>query len=762
LQSLELIKKLRHPFLLATHQYWLTGDRLFIVMELADGTLRDRLRECVKANLPGIPLEEMLSYLDQAARALDFLHSRDVLHRDIKPENILLLEGYVKVGDFGLARGVVEAQQSVTGAGTPRYMAPEVWRGQACQQSDQYSLALTYLDLLGIWPFGGQNMADVLMAHLYSEPNLTTLPRAEQPVLLRALAKDPAGRYPSCRAFADALHAALGKAAWRPPEVPPSPTPVIAAPPAVPEVGKRPAPAAPPPSSGGGDFRTLIPGRLAPAPPPVAVPEPAARLVPPTPEPTSRVAGSVVAPAQLPEPEPVPLPPAGSDSATASGSGDASNSEVWAQLPVAPVADEPGELITDEPTPTVVRDSDGATQPKISTATVSPPRVERAPPTRGNRLLTPTLVLLLLLTIGGLVWSLLGRHFQPDTGKGETAPFTLVLEKLDGLTMKAGEARSIPIGVQRNNYAGPIQVSFPNLTHGIVIPAVTIPEKEVMATLEVSVLPDAKEEPTTINVAAQAEGQPSSEYRQQMTVSGRAYALPDGWRLVADAKIVGPIQGQCYYDRIDVVRGTIPVRFILIPAGVNDDPLSPLPSYYIMEDKVWVALFKQFDVPPRKLTNNKWKEWAKDKEQPVLGIVLADAHACAVWLGGKLPLPRQWDKAAGKWLPQRPDGPVDSTVAKQPDAIAVNRDSPMARGKATLDSSVFGVRDMAGNGLEWTSSKTLDEGSRIADPAIFIRDVLLRGASWDDPKPFTFGAFPKSEGARTASDHITFRVVIEL
>jgi serine/threonine protein kinase len=776
LQSLELIKKLRHPFLLATHQYWLTGDRLFIVMELADGTLRDRLRECVKANLPGIPQEEMLTYLDQAARALDFLHSRDVLHRDIKPENILLLEGYVKVGDFGLARGVVEAQQSVTGAGTPRYMAPEVWRGQACQQSDQYSLALTYLDLLGIWPFGGQNMADVLMAHLYSEPNLGPLPRAEQPVLLRALAKDPAGRYPSCRAFADALHAALGQTSARPVAVPPPPAPVIPAAPVASEVGKRPSPAAPPPSSGGGDFKTLIPGRLAPAPPPVPVPEPAARLAPPTPEPTSRVAGGVVAPAELPEP--VPLPPAGSDSATASGSGDASNSEVWAQLPISPVADEPGDLIADEPTPTVARDSDGATQPKISTATVTPPRAERAPPSGRNRLLTPTLVLLLLLTICGLVWSLLGRKFQSDAGKGEAPPFTLVLEKLDGLTMKAGEARSIPISVQRNNYAGPIQVIFPNLPHGIVIPVVTIPEKEVMATLEVSVLPDAKQDAVVIDVAAQGEGQPPSEDKKQIMVSGTAYALPDGWRPAANAQLISD-QNRCYYDQIDVIRGDIPVRFILIPAGIHEElhAQNSVPTFYIMQDKVWVGLFEQFVRAGGQLKDTTWRNpvkagWGKDvnqnDDQPVMGIVLADAQACAAWLGGQLPLPRQWDKAAGLWWKDRGAGPFDKdfTLPKPEDAIAANRQGPLARGVAKHGPSVFGVRDMAGNGLEWTASPSPQpaDWQRVTDLSK-LTDVTLRGRHWEYDSPLTFELLestPKSANARTPNEAIGFRVVIEL
>jgi serine/threonine protein kinase len=774
LQSLELIKKLRHPFLLATHQYWLTGDRLFIVMELADGTLRDRLRECVKANLPGIPQEEMLTYLDQAARALDFLHSRDVLHRDIKPENILLLEGYVKVGDFGLARGVVEAQQSVTGAGTPRYMAPEVWRGQACPQSDQYSLALTYLDLLGIWPFGGQNMADVLMAHLYSEPNLSTLPRAEQPVLLRALSKDPASRYPSCRAFADALHAALGQTSSRPVAVPPPPAAVIPPAPAAPDVGKRPSPAAPQPSSGGGDFKTLIPGRFAPAPPPVAMPEPAARLAPPTPEPTSRVAGGLVAPEELPEP--VPLPPAGSDSATASGSGDASNSEVWAQLPVAPVADEPGELIMDEPTPTVVRDSDGATQPKISTATVTPPRVERAPPTGRNRLLTPTLVLLLLLTIGGLVWSLFGRRFQSDTGKGETPPFALVLEKLDGLTMKAGEARSIPISVQRNNYAGPIQVCFPNLPHGIVIPEVTIPEKEVMATLEVSVLLDATPGEVPLDVAALCDGQLAGEYRKAITVKGQAYTLPEGWRPTADSQAISNKWGErCYYDRIEVVRAGIQVRFLLILAGRHDELLGQdsVATFYIMEDKVWVGLFRQFADLAGALKDPK-RTWAKglgpgintDSEQPVMGVWWVDAQGCAEWLGGQLPLPRQWDKAAGRWSGERRPGPFIDGYAEVKDGIAIGRASPLPRGKASFDRSVFNIHDMAGNGREWTASKSpeLANAQRIRDIA-GVTSVSLRGARWDEKNPFTFASLddlPKSESPATASDVIGFRVVIEL
>jgi serine/threonine protein kinase len=217
LQSLELVKKLRHPFLLATHAYWLEGqsqDQLFIVMELADHTLRDRARECRAAGT-GVPPDELLRYLSQAAQGLDFLHSQDVLHRDIKPENILLVAGYVKVGDFGLAHILPGEQVSVTGGGTPRYMAPEAWqRDKANRRSDQYSLALTYAELrLGRPPFRGETMLEVMLDHLERAPDLSALPVPEQEVLHKALAKDPGQRYGSCQEFVRALRDALAREA---------------------------------------------------------------------------------------------------------------------------------------------------------------------------------------------------------------------------------------------------------------------------------------------------------------------------------------------------------------------------------------------------------------------------------------------------------------------------------------------------------------------------------------------------------------------
>ncbi len=214
-QALELIKRLRHVFLLPIHAYWQMEDRLLIAMELADGSLRHRLETCQEAGLTGLPAKELLRYFREAAEAIDHLHSHHVLHRDIKPENILVLEGHAKVADFGLARVLEEGQRLVTSSscGTPAYTAPEIfWRGKVGAHSDQYSLAATYAELrLGHPLFPSSNWFTLMHDHLERAPNLVPLLEPEQHVLQRALAKSPDERFSSCREFVQALHAAVPK-----------------------------------------------------------------------------------------------------------------------------------------------------------------------------------------------------------------------------------------------------------------------------------------------------------------------------------------------------------------------------------------------------------------------------------------------------------------------------------------------------------------------------------------------------------------------
>jgi serine/threonine protein kinase len=777
LQSLELIKKLRHPFLLATHSFWLAGDRLFIVMELADGTLRDRLRKCHKEGLPGIPLDELVPYVGQASRAFDFLHGRDVLHRDIKPENLLLLEGFVKVGDFGLARGVMEAQHSVTGAGTPRYMAPEAWRGHTSRASDQYSLALTYLDLRGHWPFAGQNMADILMAHLYSAPDLGPLPKAEQKVLRRALAKEPEQRYPSCGAFAHELHEALadvvGRPAARP--VPPPPKP---APPPVPPREDRAAVTPSGPMSLAADFRTLIPARSTPP----TIPAPAAPGSGATPAALAPAPGNEPAPAESQthdaaleyqtvappaEPQPAPPPAVPLDNSSAD----------WVPLPVPEVAEKPRDygagdregaaaLVETSVAEGAVRVRGNEDDTKTPVTVLHEDR--RQPPALWRRLVTPALYCLLTLTLSALGWA----AWQHWNGPAPAPPVTLVLERLAGLSIHAGEVQTVPIFVTRHDYDGPIQVTFPNLPRGVQIQEVTIPEHSNIAEVEVTVLPNVPTGVANLTLIAQVGDRRPVQEAVQLPIGSPCYRLPEGWEPAASAlsKTVGK---RCYYDRIEIHKGSISVPFILIPEGEREERLrgDSVRTFYIMEDKVWLALFELFAHEKGDLKNNTWKigdkEWCPkintDPEHPVMGVVLADAMAFAEWLGGQLPLPRQLDKAGGRFEKEPEDGPYDKSREGE---IAINRPDAgtMRRGEATKDISPFLVRDLSGNGLEWTSPTEAGKRIHLADIQNFKGSVELRGWQWSREKPFTFESLervPQSQLPGMASDRTGFRVVIE-
>ncbi|MCA9241253.1 MAG: protein kinase [Planctomycetales bacterium] len=215
LKSLERIREVRHPFVVSLERIEFVGGRLLVVSELADGSLRDRFVQCVEQGLPGIPREELLGYLRDTADALDYLTERHQLqHLDIKPENLLLLAGHAKVADFGLVKAVGDKTQSIVGGMTPAYAPPEVFQGNPSRQSDQYSLAVLYQELLtGELPFDGQNVAELTLQHLHDDPNLLSLGENDHFAVSRALSKSPEHRYESCTEFVRALQGAGGFAA---------------------------------------------------------------------------------------------------------------------------------------------------------------------------------------------------------------------------------------------------------------------------------------------------------------------------------------------------------------------------------------------------------------------------------------------------------------------------------------------------------------------------------------------------------------------
>lgn len=222
-KSLSLIKGVRHPFLLSLERIEVHNGQLLIVTELADGSLKDRFEECLKQGLVGVPREELLAHLRDAADALDYMNTQYSLqHLDVKPENLLLVGGRIKVADFGLVKEIQEVSSSIMGGLTPIYAPPEVFDARPSRRSDQYSLAIVYQEMLtGVLPFPGRTAAQLATQHLTAKPRLDPLPTSDRPHIERALSKDPQHRFGSCRELVEALlHVRSAKESHRAPAIP--------------------------------------------------------------------------------------------------------------------------------------------------------------------------------------------------------------------------------------------------------------------------------------------------------------------------------------------------------------------------------------------------------------------------------------------------------------------------------------------------------------------------------------------------------------
>lgn len=206
--------RLRHPHIALLYEFGQDEGDAFLAMEYIAGP---SLREMLEAG--ALPPERALHIVEQIAGALEYAHSMGITHRDVKPSNILIgPNDHAVLIDFGLAQ--MAEDPLLTGdtalLGTPHYMAPEQARGDNVDaRSDQYALAaVTYEMLTGVPLFHGRTASAVLHAHIYEQPPAPTercpaLPEAINSVLLRALAKSPAARYPSLSEFTAELRAAF-------------------------------------------------------------------------------------------------------------------------------------------------------------------------------------------------------------------------------------------------------------------------------------------------------------------------------------------------------------------------------------------------------------------------------------------------------------------------------------------------------------------------------------------------------------------------
>src|SRR5215208_4036828 len=236
-----------HPNVVTIYDVFDYEDRVFMVMELMrGGSVADRLRAGRE-----IPRATVLTWLHEAAAALDVAHEANVVHRDIKPANLLLDErDRLAIADFGIARIAQEDQLTLTGQvlGTASYISPEQAVGEAATAaSDRYSFAVVAYELLaGSRPFSGEHFAAQARAHVEDEPEAPSkrrpdLPPAVDAVLLRCLAKEPGERWKSATEMVERLDAALDEA----PAPAPEPTRPLAPVPA-PSRGRRVPPPPPP------------------------------------------------------------------------------------------------------------------------------------------------------------------------------------------------------------------------------------------------------------------------------------------------------------------------------------------------------------------------------------------------------------------------------------------------------------------------------------------------------------------------------------
>jgi len=207
---------INHPGVVDVYDYGSEGGTAFLVMEYVEGDALSRTLSRVGRLTPA----RTMALVAQAADALHAAHEKGIVHRDVKPGNLLVRpNGTLVLTDFGIARSAMVGQLTAAGSvlGTASYISPEQASGAtASPLSDVYALGVVaYQCLSGHRPFEGENPLEIAMRHVREAPAPlpNDIPPPVRQIVERAMAKDPAGRWPSAAALAQVARRASAQLA---------------------------------------------------------------------------------------------------------------------------------------------------------------------------------------------------------------------------------------------------------------------------------------------------------------------------------------------------------------------------------------------------------------------------------------------------------------------------------------------------------------------------------------------------------------------
>jgi serine/threonine protein kinase len=205
------IASLDHPGILPVIDYGRADGLLYLVMPyVRGGSLQDYLKREL------LTRAQAFRIFEQVLAGLGYAHRKGIVHRDLKPANILLyLDGRAVIADFGVAKTLsenVSLTQTGSAVGSPQYMAPEQFMGQADFRSDLYSMGVILYQLLtGKLLYSGTTSMEIALKHL-NDPLPLPDPLVPTPLelfLQRALSKKPEMRFGSAEEMANAFHQAI-------------------------------------------------------------------------------------------------------------------------------------------------------------------------------------------------------------------------------------------------------------------------------------------------------------------------------------------------------------------------------------------------------------------------------------------------------------------------------------------------------------------------------------------------------------------------